>query len=515
MAEQITPTVLNAPGFNGLNLQDSPVGLDGTYALVASNAIIEQSGRIAARKGWTSLNTTNTDLGTANITCLGEVVENSGTSTVVCAGNGFLFKLSGTTLTTLTYGGGGVAPTISANNWQFCQLSGVGIFWQRGYDPLIYDPAVSTTTFRRLNEKTGTTGTVQQANTAISAYGRIWCADLTANKNTVYFSDTLSPHVWTGGSSGSLNLYGVWPKGGDEIVALAAHNNSLIIFGRNQTLVYTGADTPSTMTLSDNLDSVGCIARDSVQNTSGDLWFLSDSGVRSLQRTIQEKSAPLREISTNVRDELSTYVDAETMANVKSVYSPHEAFYLLTMPASSITYCFDTRRIMENGAARVTHWPSINLPSLLYTTTRKLYFGMNGKIGEYTAYLDNASAYRFSWYTPWLDLGNPIVDNILKRMIFSLIGTGNQTVIVKWAYDFSSDFFTETKNIGTGFDVAEWGLAEWGLGEFSGGTGVSYLSVQGKGSGVLTQIGLETDINGDGLSVQKITIFSKEGRFLK
>ena len=128
----ITPYALTAPGFYGLNLSDSPVDLSPNFALVADNCVIDRSGRVASRKGWLKAHTVNADLGTNNIECIGELIQNDGTATTLAAGGGFLFKLASSTLTTLTYGGGGSAPTITANNWKFCQLNGVAIFFQRG-----------------------------------------------------------------------------------------------------------------------------------------------------------------------------------------------------------------------------------------------------------------------------------------------------------------------------------------------------------------------------------------------
>lgn len=510
--QQITPFSITAPGFYGLNLQDSPTNLDSGFALIANNAVIDASGRIAARKGWEVEHTSNANLSTSNITCIGEVIQTNGTTTIVAAGGGYLFTLSGTTLTTLTYGGGGVAPTISVNNWQFCQLNGVGIFWQRGYDPLIYDPGVSTTTFRRLNEKTGTAGTVQQANTAISAYGRIWCADLSADKNTLYWSDVLTPHIWSGGTSGSLNLHGVWPRGGDEIVALGAHNNRLVIFGRKQTLIYSGANAPSTMAMQDSLDTIGCIARDSVQQTGDDLIFLSDSGVRSIKRTIQENSAPLREISSNVRDDLQTAIGLETLANIKSVYSAINAFYLLTFPASSEVYCFDMRSIMENGAARVTTWTD-NIPkAFCQANNRKLYLGQAGYIGEYAGYVDNATSYRLSYYTPWVDFGNPIQISILKKILLTVIGVSNQAISFKWTYDFDTTYFSTNASIVGAYTPAEYNIAEYNIAQYGSGSGVNTLSIAGSSKGSVIQFGFESEINGSALSFQKISIFTKEGR---
>lgn len=513
MAKNITPLSIAAPGFYGLNLSDSPVDLPPNFALEATNCIIDKSGRIAARKGWSKAHSASTDLGSNAVECIGELIQNDGTSTVLAAGNGKLFKLVGTTLTTLTYGGGGVAPVISANNWKFCQLNGVAMFWQRGYDPLIYDPAVSTTAFRRLNEKTGTAGTIYQCNDAISAYGRVWAADTTSDKQTVVWSDLLTPHIWSGGTAGSLDLRQIWPSGGDEVVALAAHNDFLFIFGKWQILVYQGATDPATMKLSDTIVGIGCIARDTVQNTGEDVYFMSDSGVMSLRRTIQEKSAPFRPISKNVHDDLKQSVDAETVANIKSGYSAFNGFYLLTMPNGRKTYCFDTRLPLQDGASRVTTWNGVTSKAFYETNTRKFYLGKEGYIGEYSTYLDDTAQYRMSYYTTWIDFGNPLQQTILKKIFMDLIGTNNQSVIFKWGYDFQGQTFSQVVPIQvTSSVLTEYGIAEYGIGEYTSGPSVSRVSANGMSYGRVVQIGLEAQILGNPVSVQKIDVFTKDGR---
>ena len=505
----ISPYSISAPGFYGLNLSDSPSDMPPGFALQADNCIIDRSGRIASRKGW--VKTATTDV-TTDVTCIGEVIENSGTATTVCTANGKLYKLTSTTLTELTYGGGGVAPTISTNNWIFTQLNGVGMFWQRGYDPLIYDPAISTTTYRRLNEKVGTTGTVRQANVAISAYGRVWCADLTTDKNTVYFSDLLTPHIWTAGSSGSLNLIGVWPDGGDEIVGFAAYNNALIIFGRHQILVYGGATTPSTMALTDTIVGIGCIARDSIQPTGEDVWFLSDTGLRSIKRTIQEKSAPMRQISKNVHNDLQQYIDIENNELIKSGYSAVNNFYLLVLPIAERTYCFDTRGEMQDGSSRTTTW-STTFSSFYETKDRNFYFGKPGYLGTYSGYSDNLEHYRINYYSTWIDFGNPLIKSILKKIRATVICNSTQSLVLKWAYDFSTIYSSESVIVISDGVPSEYGIAEFNVAEYSGSLeGINVISVNGSGSGQLLQFGIEIESNGTLVSIQKIDILTKDGR---
>ena len=58
MAQQLQNITISAPGFFGLNTQDSPIGLDPSFAAVADNCVIDQLGRVGARKGY-QYSTTN------------------------------------------------------------------------------------------------------------------------------------------------------------------------------------------------------------------------------------------------------------------------------------------------------------------------------------------------------------------------------------------------------------------------------------------------------------------------
>lgn len=517
MSQAIQVSSISAPGFYGLNTQDSPLDLNQGFALVATNCIIDQYGRIGARKGFSRVNSSSGNLGANDVKVIHELVQLDGTLTILFAGNNKLFKLDGSNaVVELTYGGGGTAPTITASNWQCASLNGITYFFQSGFDPLIYDPAVSTTTFRRVSEKTGYLGTVPSANIAISAFGRLWVASTTTNTSTISFSDLLSGHVWSTGTSGSLNVDRVWANGSDEITGLAAHNGFLIIFGKRQILVYANATTPSTMTLSDTVGGIGCIARDSIQSTGKDILFLSNSGVRSFARTIIEKSVPLGDLSKNIRNDLIGTVSGETLANIKSVYSEKEAFYLLTFPSIKALFCFDTRISLQDGSLRVTSWDSIEPTALLSKRNGDLLIGKNGYIGKYGTYQDHASLYRFLYYTNHADLGDQNITSILKRLSIVVIGGTNQDVVFKWGFDFKTNYLSGIATIPVQ-DVYYYGSAEYGanatvIAYYSDGVALQTLTVSASGAGKVVQTGYEADINGTALSIQKIEIQSKRGK---
>jgi hypothetical protein len=513
MAQALQPYSINAPGFLGLNSEAPPLDLQAGWALTANNCVIDQFGRIGARKGWEPEHTTLAALGSADIKAIGQLVTNDGTEYTIAAGNNKLFKLAAGVLSELTYGGGGVAPTITDSNWSIDTLNGVLYLFQRGHDPLAFVPSVSTTAYRRVSEMTGYAGTVPSGNIVLSAYGRLWVADTTTDKVTVSFSDLKSGHIWTGGSSGTLDTTSVWPRGADIVVSLGAHNGFLNIFGKHNTLVYQGATTPSTMVLYDTIEGIGCVARDSVAHTGTDVIFLSSTGVRSILRTIQEQSAPLRDLSKNVRTELITSLTGETLSNIKSVYSRTEGLYLLTFPALSQVYCFDTKYPLQDGAARVTLWDSITPKAFCVLRDDTLLIGKAGYIGKYTGYADNGSAYRMQYFTSHTDFGVPSATSILKKIAVVVVGGSDQNVTLKWAYDFTGNFYPQN----VGIDVqgsAEYGTSEYGESdsEYSDGVNQTTLVCYPTGSGKVVQVGIEADINGNGLSIQKLEVFAKNGK---
>lgn len=507
MAKPLVSVSVQAPGFYGINSQASSATLPPEFATVATNAVIDKNGRIGSRRGYSMVTTSAPALGSNYLKGIFEFVKNDGTT--VFLSNGNLKVYSGTTtLTDITPG----AYTVNADNWQYASLNNKAFLFQRGQEPLCYwDNAGYTLT--AISGVTGYLGTPPQANCVLSAYGRLWAADTSTDKQTVSWSDLLSGHIWSGGSSGNVNIANVLPNGTDEIVALAAHNGFLIIFCKKNIVIYSGATSPASMTLQDVIVGIGCIARDSVQNTGNDILFLSDSGLRSFQRVIQEKSMPMRDLSKNVRDELLAYIESENTSDIKSVFYEPDAFYLLSMPSVDLVYCFDMRSALEDGSARVTTWNTQTHAAFLATRSRLLYLGQLGGIAEYGTYLDNAATYRLSYYTPWLDFGEPTTTKLLKKTNFVVVGGAGQGYFVKYAFDYLGDYQTRTGTLRNG-GAAEYGIGEYGIAEYSTGAVTDNTHVQAGGSGRVLQVGFETDINGSLVSVQKIDIFCKTGRVI-
>jgi hypothetical protein len=486
MAKQLLTTTISAPGFLGINTQESSVDLSSGYALEAYNCVIDKFGRIGARKGWSKQNvSTNSDLGTNDIEFLFELPE---TGKVIAGGNNLLLTLDSGTLTTAvnttvtdSAGTGTTAYTITDNNWSASSIvfgegpdiSPHAYICQAGHLPLVYHKVGSghahtgSYGFQLLSDvgsvpTTYTSASDFKPNFVLGAYGRTWWTNIVNDEQTVYFSALLDGSNLSTGDSGYLSLVDVFPNG-DQVVGLAAHNGFLIIFGKRNIAVYSNPIDVTRLELVDLIANVGCIARDTIVNTGTDVMFLSDTGVRSIARVIQEKSAPINDISFNVRDDLVTFVDSETdKERIKATYYPRDAFYVLTLPTSKYVFCFDLRGRLQNGACRVTIWDHIE-PTAFHTTyTGDLLLGKKGYIGKYNTYLDNDEIYQMRYYTNHFDLGNPTSLKVLKKGNFTVVGGVGQNVFIKYGFDYVSSFRDIRKTLSAG-SVFEFNVNKFGV----------------------------------------------------
>ena len=503
MAQPLQSINLVAPAFKGVNSEDSPIAQDPSFAEIADNAVIDKRGRIAARKGVEVLTTDKTELGSDYIHKIHYFYDDAGNEVVFSAGNNKIMTGT-TTLTDVTP----ASYTITANNWKIVNFNDKAYFFQRGYDPLVYDNATGLRTFTVANG-TATDATLK-CHEALAAYGRLWVVDNATDTQTIYWSDLLIGNDFTGGSSGSIDVSKAWPDGYDEVRALAAHNNALIVFGKHSLLVYGGADSPANMALTDTVAGVGCICRNSVQHIGTDVLFMSPSGLRSLGRTIQEKSLPLSDLSLNVKSDIINLIENRT-APTASVYSPENSFYLIAFPGQSTVYCFDLKVKLENGAYRATRWVSIPHKSFEVKTDGTVYIGTADGIGTYSGYLDNASSYRFRYYSPGLTFGDPSKVKLLKKVRPTIVGAAGASVFMKWAYDFDTTYSTYEFTIGNQ-SPAYFGIAEYNIAEYTGGELTTRNPVNTTGNGSIITIGLEAEIDGDALSLQEINVLALMGK---
>lgn len=558
-ASPIQPLVLDSIGVYGLNRQSSPSSLEHQWLTSAQNVMLDDRGRITARAGVKQV-TVNIGTSSSNseiIKSLGEYRSATGVATIYAGSNASIYKLT-TTNTPYTLDAQsftGTPQTITDGNWEFTNFNNKFYGVQASHKIIYFDG----TNWMDLEDAEGyaaPAGVTDFYPTSILGdFGRLWVGGIAEAKDVVYYSDTLIGHKFSTGASGSVDLKTVW--GGDEIVALAGFMGKLVIFGKQNIAIYNGADDPSTMSLDEVIAGMGCAARDSVQILGDDILFLSNSGLRSLRRTMVQDKMPLTDLSRNIKDEITTHIVNADMDKVKGQFCLCGGFYLLSLPDRNIVYVFDFKQKTPDGTPRITTWnfDSGKTPrSILSTADGKMHLGLGnsdyeGRIGLYEDYYDviktdvsatyatqtpceaaghtwestgskcwssTQNSYQADFKTVWLDFGDPSSSKLLKRFLAVISGGKNMDVTMNWYRDYgveadSANFTLSPTTSGTAYYWGKTGSL-YGAAKYSPNFQPNEYKLSLSRAAKVLRLEMKGTMNGFKAALQNMTIWAKRGK---
>lgn len=530
MAQQQKNTGIRAPGFAGLNTEDSPLAMDPSFASLAANCVIDRFGRVGSRRGLQAYTTNPAVLEGKPVVVIEEFATEDGTTYLFACGNNKIFiqqTVDPFELVELSYPAG---YSINDNNWKIVPFNEKCYFVQKEHRPLVFDPSVSATSLSFWAEEPSTVGVDGYPNVAHAAFGRLWLSGFDNNGTVLYWSSLLNGEDWSAGGTGSLFTAEYWPSGFDTVTAVAAHNNFLVVFGTRNILMYsTTADVTNTITLEDTIEGIGCLARDSVIGTGKDFLFVDATGVRSLNRTVQEKSVPIGDLSRNVRTDFQTAIAfEENDINIRGVYHTEDSFYCVFFPTSPLTYVFDTRQQLQNGASRTTTWGGFILYCGVRLRNRETLFGGVGGLYQYSGaedvVLDDTgnsvkSAIDMEYATHPLDFGSSVNLVFPKQVDVILIGGQAGSLDLRWSYDYT-EFPTGTNRIAKTINIANapafWNIDEWNTTANYAPVlnQINYLNYNIWGNGRNIKLGLSLRVLGSPISVQEINVQALQGRII-
>lgn len=529
MAKQLSYLPLVNFGVDGLNSQSNPASLEPVWLTSADNVVLRESGRISFRKG---LKQKVVPSGTA----IGSLTEHND------QGTNKIFASYGTSIYTVDFttpnaafpsSGADVKHTVanSSGDWQFVNFNKRLHCFHTGVVPQRYDGSLgSGSKWTAHATDPATISTLFDPSCAMGFYGRIWAGGVTEAKDVVYWSNLLDGDDWTGGDSGLIDLSKYWDK--DEVVALAPFFGKLVIFGKNNIVIYNSPQTVGSLAIDEIIRGVGCVSRDSVQAIGDDLVFLSETGLRSLARTTEKDKLPLTDLSLNIKDTLIRNIGQST--NVKSVYVENEGIYIMSFVDKNINYVFDFKHITQNGVPRITTWSFDNdrePASMAYTN---LYDGLivgqkDGSIAGYEGYFDTdlawvggSASYTNAAFTAdvssiWIPLGQTMSAAILKKMILVLEGGSGATLGLRWYKDFSMNSSATTQIAlapATTGTTALWGASTslYGAAKFTPIYGLEEYQTPLSGSAKHLKLNLSIVSNGYDASIQDLSIISLQGK---
>lgn len=419
MAQVVTQVPIQAPGFQGLNNEFSPVSTDTRFALVADNVEFDSTGRLVSRRAYKddSERQTNIDPVDGKIDGYRDTVfqlkgvlakESYEEEVIAIVGH---HKGSAASILRRDPNGEGfitlAGPFFGDEARDYCDAVLVPFQYKmyvfaRNHDVLVIDPEDWSVT--NLSEIDGYFGPSTgnyidpdgdltdesnreitplveylDGNIAIAAYGRLWVTGVEGDYETIYVSSLLNPLLWYDATpwfetqdqfntGAVLGVREVWPLGQDRIVGLHAHNGFLFCFGRNSTIVYEGVEgdiaSENGARVKDSIPNLGLVFRDAVCNIGTDVLFLDDSGVRTLGRAIQERSNPIADASINIRTTITRLTLQEQhveMGRAAMFYDASKMIAVLSYYSRPESYVFHTGAASETGGLKVVTWTGRNI----------------------------------------------------------------------------------------------------------------------------------------------------------
>lgn len=531
MSKPITRLGLDVIGRNGLDTQTTPTTLSPEWFTAANNISYTEGGRVTFRKG---LN--QRTLSAPNK--IGSLGESSKDGKLFAAEGGNVYQVDFDAATSFS---SGFATGASSSDWQFMNFNNSFFGFQAGATPIRWKDS-AWKTLEVYDATTAANGIVDfdkpitvstfDPSCGFGQFGRLWVAGVTEEKDVVFYSKLLDESDFNDSNAGLIDLKTVW--GTDEVVALASFGGKLVIFGKENIALYDNPQSPLEMQLNEVIKGIGCVSRDSIQNIGDDIFFLSETGVRSLFRTAETDKLPMQEKSLGIKDELIGKI--KQSKDIKSVYMQDEGLYLLSFVALNITYVFDLAFITEERESpRVTTWSfdgNRHPSSFVYTETNGMVVGQHvGRVATYEGYYDTLYLYNSgtatithinysyvcSFSTPWLSLGEGGVAALLKRMQFVVDGGEGTSISIRLYKDFElTASFEQTSEInppqlGTKFI---WGAASsiYETAKYAPLYGFKEKSVPISGSAKYLRLEMSAETSGNKASLQGLSLLFLQGK---
>lgn len=517
---QLVPLPVDAPGSLGLYLQAQQAVLTPKYCIEASNCIVDQFGRIAARNGRTTI--TNS-AASGQVRSIFEYLTSTGQSTSIVGFDGgissSLTAPSGSSLV-------GTITSVASGRWFFQNFFNKCIGFQAGQKPIVMQSPIGT--FSNIVESSGS---APQGGVGFCGLGRVW--GMAADGFTLQWCALGDETNWAAGDSGSIDLRKVWPKGMDTVTAIAAFGQRLVIFGLRQILMYGSADATvldldvTQIQIIDTIENVGCISQWTVAHVGGeeeqsDLLFCSQLGIQSLQRLVLiSGSHPIQQLSKKCRDAIVAQLSGEASASaISGYYSPTNGFYALSLPTNQYTWIADMRHTYEDEdgdlVCRMTRWPFGTTAMVEFAegaNTRANYFASSttGKVVQYVAGGgDDAALYTVTLQLPWMDLGQDYASRLkaLKRVGALLYSASSRQVTFTWYADFSANAVGSKVLTTTGGTGAQWGIAQWGIDQWGGAGLLTLLYANASGQGQYFSLAISTSSDSN-FAIQQASLLAK------
>lgn len=218
----------------------------------------------------------------------------------------------------------------------------------------------------------------------------------------------------------------------EDAVGLGVYQGRLAVFSERSIQIWRMDPDPDLNVLEQVLLNIGAIAPQSiVEYGDEDIFFLSDTGIRSLRARDSSNSAATTDVGSPIDEELTQYmrtIPTNWVESAVAVVEPRDGRYLLAVgkrvyvfsnfPGSRVSAWSRYELEFTNADEVVSQW-AVADGRLYYRTSRSRFFRYGDRDGE---------TYDSSPVTvelPLLDAGNPAGHKTLRGIDLGIEGTWN------------------------------------------------------------------------------------------
>lgn len=227
---------------------------------------------------------------------------------------------------------------------------------------------------------------------------------------TVRFSKTGDPTDWSATEDAGFLPTGLNSRGAREAKALGVYQNNMVVLSRDGAQVWTVDADPTAMSLSDRVENVGSSFPLSLATVSGDLYFLSDYGFRSI--TTMQLISKLSDVDIGSPiDDLARIAIRNRDAEPKAVYFYGTGKYMCSIDDQVFVYSV-------SRTAKIAAWSRYELPVSVDAWAElegELYLRSGDDVYKLDedGHTDDGQNYEVLIQIPWMNFKSP---GVLKHM---------------------------------------------------------------------------------------------------
>lgn len=239
----------------------------------------------------------------------------------------------------------------------------------------------------------------------------------TANKifaiagDVVRYSKTDSPRDWSAANDAGFLPTGLRFQGARTANALGMYRSNLVVLARDGAQVWAIDPDPSRMLLTDTVENVGTNFPMTVCNVSGDLYFLSDFGFRSITTLQYTNNMADQDVGSPIDDIVRPVIR-------NTPYAPMSFFHYGTGQyiciIGNVMFVYSISR-----TSKIQAWSRYLIPFTVDDFAElngELYIRSGNDVYRFTAdaYDDNGKPFEVVLELPYMDLKSP---GQLKRLV--------------------------------------------------------------------------------------------------